>query len=93
MAYDQNLWAEKLDYAKRKPSQSLETFRRIRIENYELLKDMPEEAFQRIATHSQRGQMTLLEFVKLFAVHAEKHTQQIRTVRDRFKQAKASAQV
>src|SRR3954451_14919164 len=33
--YDQNLWAEKLDYAKRKYSNSLETFRRIRAENHE----------------------------------------------------------
>lgn len=91
LAYDQNLWAEKLDYSRRKPSQSLETFRRIRIENYELLKDMPEEVFQRVATHSERGRITLLEFVKLFANHAEKHTQQIRAVREQFKQSKAAA--
>ena len=40
-AYDQNAWAERLDYTKRKTSQALETFRRIRGENYELLKDLP----------------------------------------------------
>ncbi len=43
-AYDQNAWAEKLDYDRRKTSQALESFRRIRAENYELLKDLPVES-------------------------------------------------
>src|ERR1035441_10527680 len=40
-AYDQNAWATNLDYTRRKTSPALETFRRIRGENYELLKDLP----------------------------------------------------
>src|SRR5688500_17193707 len=36
-AFDQDAWAVNLDYARRKPSQSLETFRRIRADNHELL--------------------------------------------------------
>ncbi len=40
-AVDQDLWASRLDYARRKPKQSLETFRRIRAENHELLKGTP----------------------------------------------------
>src|SRR5947209_14809392 len=36
-AYDQEAWANHLDYPNRKPSHSLETFRRIRSENYELM--------------------------------------------------------
>ena len=39
-AYDQNAWATNLDYTRRKTSPALETFRRIRGENYELLKDL-----------------------------------------------------
>src|SRR5258706_8513908 len=31
-AYDQDAWAEKLDYARRKPTQFLDTFRRLRAE-------------------------------------------------------------
>src|ERR1017187_9433333 len=38
IAYDQDAWTANLDYARRKPKASLETFRRIRAENYELLK-------------------------------------------------------
>ena len=87
---DEKRWAENLDYSHRKPSQSLETFRRVRAENYELLKDLPESAYSRIGTHNLRGQTTLLDWLQIFAVHAEKHTQQIRDTRAAFKQAKAA---
>src|SRR5215468_3348390 len=40
-AIDQEAWARNLDYARRKPKQSLETFRRLRAENHELLKGVP----------------------------------------------------
>ena len=43
IAFDQEAWARRLDYARRKPKQSLETFRRMRAENYELLKALPAE--------------------------------------------------
>src|SRR5215831_7669320 len=41
IAMDQDKWAANLDYARRKPKQSLETFRRMRAENYDLLKGLP----------------------------------------------------
>jgi len=88
---DQNAWAEKLDYSKRKYSNSLETFRRIRAENYELLKDTPGESYSRAGIHSVRGRMTLLDWLRIYAGHAEKHALQIRRVRDAFKAAKAGA--
>ena len=90
-AYDQEAWANQLDYAKRKPSQSLETFRRMRSENYELLAGMPEDVFARRGLHSERGPISLLELVRLYADHAEKHGQQARAVRAAFRDAKAKA--
>ena len=92
-AYNQDLWAVKLDYSKRKPSHALETFRRIRTENYELFKDIPEAAFQRTGNHTERGTVTLLDLLKIYATHAEKHSHQIRLVRDQFRQAKTAAKV
>src|SRR5262245_42278866 len=56
---DQDAWAANLDYRQRKPKQSLETLRRIRAENYELLKSLPEPAFERQGNHTQRGPITL----------------------------------
>ena len=87
---DEKKWAENLDYSRKKPSHSLDTFRRIRSENYDLLKELDESAFERTGMHNERGRTTLLDWLRIFAVHAEKHTQQIRDTRAAFKQAKAA---
>jgi len=91
MAYDQDAWAARLDYARRKPSQALESFRRTRTENYELLKGLPPEAFERTANHSERGRLTLLDLVHTYADHAEAHARQLRETRAAFKRAKTAA--
>jgi len=88
-AYDQNAWAANLDYAKRKTSQALETFRRIRGENYELLKDLPPAAYEREGIHSERGKMSLKLLLQLMAEHAENHAAQMRTRRAEFKAQKS----
>lgn len=89
-AYDQDAWAGRLDYERRKPSQSLETFRRLRQDNYELLRGIAPEAFARTGNHTERGVISLLDLAKLVAAHAESHAVQIRRVRDAFKAAKAA---
>jgi hypothetical protein len=85
IAFDQSAWAEKTDYAKRKPSQALETMRHLRADNYALLTSLPEETFSRTGTHTRRGPMSLLDMVRLMAEHAEKHATQIRSVRAEYK--------
>ena len=88
--FDEKKWAEHLDYDRKKPSHALETFRRIRSENYELLKELPESAFNRTAIHNVRGETTVLDWLRIYAGHAEKHTQQIRDVRAAYKAQKAA---
>jgi hypothetical protein len=88
-AFDQNAWATNLDYTRRKTSQALETFRRIRGENYELLKDLPPQTFEREGLHSERGPMSLKVLLQLIAEHAENHAVQMRTRRAEFKAQKA----
>lgn len=90
-AYDQNAWAEKLDYERRKTSQALESFRRIRAENYELLKDLPPEAFERAGMHAERGRETLRQILQRNAEHAESHAAQLRARRAEYKTFKAGA--
>jgi hypothetical protein len=90
-AFDQDAWASNLDYSRRKPSQSLETFRRIRAENYELLKELPEVAFDRGGIHSERGPITLRQLLRAHAEHAENHAAQLRARRAEFKAFKAGS--
>ncbi|MGH9656904.1 MAG: DinB family protein, partial [Bryobacteraceae bacterium] len=78
IAYDQEAWARNLDYTRRRSSAALESFRRLRQENHELLKDLPASVFERPATHSERGAMTLLDLLKNYVQHAENHARQMR---------------
>ncbi|PWU06138.1 MAG: hypothetical protein C5B51_12890 [Terriglobia bacterium] len=88
IAFDQDAWARNLDYTRRKPKQSLETFRRIRAENYELLKELPETALERTGNHSEDGTLTLHRLLEGWARHAESHARQLQEIRDAFKEAK-----
>jgi hypothetical protein len=88
-SYDEAAWASNLDYDKRKPASSLDHFRRVRADNYELLKDLPPETFARKGMHSQRGEMTLLQLVELYADHVEGHAKQLQAVREAYKLTKA----
>ena len=88
VSYDEKAWAQNLDYGRRKISQALETFRRIRGENYELLKALPESAFERKATHTEHGVITLLDLLQIYAEHAEGHARQLQAVREEYKQSR-----
>jgi DinB superfamily len=88
IAYDQDAWVRGLDYAHRKPKQSLETFRRIRAENHELLKALPPEAFERAGNHSQNGRTTLVQMLEGYAQHAESHARQLQETREEYKRVK-----
>jgi hypothetical protein len=87
-AYDQELWARNLDYARRKPKQSLETFRRLRSENYELLKGLPLSAFERSGNHTEAGAITLQSLVERNAGHTESHARQLQERREEYKELK-----
>jgi hypothetical protein len=86
--FDEKLWAVNLDYARRKPKQSLETFRHLRAENLELLRGVPESAFERSGNHSAFGPKTLRQMVDAFGTHVETHARQIQEVRGAYKAAK-----
>lgn len=87
--FDDAAWAEKLEYGKRKLSGALETFRRLRADNHELLKDLPEAAFARVGTHSKDGEMTLRSAVEWFTEHLEDHVREMQAVRAAYKEFRA----
>lgn len=87
--FDDELWAHKLDYSKRKVSIALETFRRLRSDNHELLKDQSEAAFDRSGTHSKDGSMMLRQVLDWFASHTEDHVREIQAVRAVYKEFRA----
>ena len=84
--YDQEAWSRNLDYGRRKISQAIETCRRLRAENHELIKDLPEAAFSRAGNHVERGPMTLAQLVRQNAEHLEGHVRQIQAARAAYKE-------
>ena len=87
-SYDEKLWVKNLDYAQRKPKQSLESFRRQRAENYELLKNLPESAYARTGNHTEHGTVTLLRLLEIYAEHVENHARQMQVAREEYKKTK-----
>ena len=65
-----------------------ETFRRLRGENYELLKDLPESAFDRVGSHTENGPMSLRRLLQGYADHAESHARQLQALRAEFRKVK-----
>ena len=95
--FDEPAWADNLDYAKRDPAAALETFRRIRGESYGLLKDLAEkdlaeDVWSRIGTHSKRGPISLVQILRDYAGHAESHARQIREIRNAYQESSSKQQ-
>ena len=84
--WNQDAWAARTGYDKRTPARALETMRQLREDNFELLSDLAPEAWSRTGNHPERGPLTVLDLVTIFARHAEAHTEQIHKARDAYKQ-------
>ena len=85
IGFDQWKWTANLNYASRRISGIVESFRRARADNYELLKDLPEAAYERYGTHSEQGKLTLRDLLRIYAEHAENHARQIMSARRVYK--------
>jgi len=91
LSYDQDAWATKLNYQSRRVSEVMDLFRKLRAVNHQLLKDLPPESFSRSGTHDVEGVMTLLDLVKGYAEHTEKHAAQMQETRRLYKESRAQA--
>lgn len=79
-AFDQDVWADVLNYADRDPKVSLEAFRALRENNLRMLKALPENVWENHGVHSERGKETLAHVVRMFAGHDLNHLAQIERI-------------
>lgn len=75
MAYDENGWASALGYAVRSVEDALELFRILRQQTYDLIKTLPESAWANTCYHPENGDMTLDDWLDVYAVHIPEHLQ------------------
>jgi hypothetical protein len=80
-SYDQDKWAANLSYSKRNLDNAIELFRLLRKSTAELFEDLSEEAWQRTGIHDERGRMSLIDLLQLYADHSDDHIAQIRKIR------------
>jgi hypothetical protein len=84
--YDQGRFAERLHY-ERAHEASLELFRAARASTAELMGCIDERDWLREGTHTEVGRFGLDTWLRIYAPHAHKHAEQIRTARRAYKQS------
>ena len=80
VAYDQDKWVTSGHYDKRDPQKSIELFRVLREANLALLKSLQPEQWKHYGMHSERGQESIEQIVRMFAGHDINHLQQIENI-------------
>jgi hypothetical protein len=75
--FDERRWAEIAGYADAPVDQTLMAMQRHRSEMVWQLRRLPEEAWDRTATHETRGTLTLYDLVHTFLEHEEEHVTQL----------------
>jgi len=79
--YDQDLWAERLQYDQADVSDALEQFTVLRRGNLRLVESTSPADLKRVGIHSERGEESLEHLQRLYAGHDLMHLQQLARVR------------
>ena len=77
MAYDENAWAERLDYQAQSPDDALALFRWLRHNSFQLVKSLPETAWANRIQHPENGPMTMDDWLDVYARHVTDHVAQM----------------
>lgn len=78
--FDQDLWADRLDYADADPNDSLETFAVLRRDNLRLIAKATPDDLKRVGVHAERGEESAGYLVRLYAGHDLMHLAQIERI-------------
>jgi hypothetical protein len=80
--YDQDAWADKLDYGNADAEESVREFGVLRAGNLRLLGNATPDDMKRVGVHSERGEESVAHKIKLKACHDILHLNQIARIRD-----------
>lgn len=80
--YDQDAYAERLNYNNREMAPALDAFRSARATAAQLFEFMSDEDWRREGTHSESGSYTAEQWLTIYAAHAHNHASQIRRLRE-----------
>ncbi len=77
VGYNQDRWAQVLDYHAARIELALALVDVIRAHTVNLLRRLPEEAWSAVGTHTESGRYTAEDWLKTYAEHLEIHARQI----------------
>ena len=81
LGYDESKFASRLHYEDQDPQLACDIFVKNRKLTADILRRLPDEAFQRTGIHTERGKETLAELVEGYADHLQHHLKFIREKR------------
>lgn len=73
VAYDENAFIARLPSGRNDLAEVLDLFEANRRFTARWLRSLPPEAFERTGVHTQRGKVTLLQIVEIYANHVDHH--------------------
>ena len=89
--YDQDVYANSLNYNRREIAPSLEAFRAARATTAQLFEFMTEADWHKEGTHSESGSYSAEDWLKIYAAHAHNHAAQIRRLREALNESAAAS--
>jgi hypothetical protein len=81
-AYDQDIYAARLNYNAREMLPALEAFRNARATTAQLFQTMTDDDWKRAGTHSESGRYSAEDWLRIYAAHAHNHAAQIGRLRE-----------
>ncbi len=72
-AYDENRWADILDYHSISTESAIELFRVLRRQSYGLIKGLPDPVWANSCYHPENGEMTLDDWLDVYERHVTEH--------------------
>jgi len=80
--YDQDEYAQRMNYNGREIGPSLEALKGARASTVQVLKGMSEEEWKREGWHTESGRYSTEKWLEIYASHAHNHAAQIRRLRE-----------
>lgn len=78
MAYDQDVWADNLDYHNQNTDDALAVTRLVRKMTYALIRDLPDQVWSNTAKHPEYDEPYPFEkWLRIYANHPREHAKQI----------------
>jgi hypothetical protein len=83
VGYDQDLWADRLGYARADRDEALALFSALRAANLSLLRSTSPEELDRVGVHAERGEEPVRHMIRLYAGHDLVHRRQLQRLLER----------